>query len=302
MHDDAEPSMGRPINDDQCACDSSAPDDPLPSESSIQAGSGKEAGTRPPAAPPVHGMAPIGSGRMRFCDACGAEWLPEWVACAACPQTTSPNPAAKPRISLASPLALYFVLLATLLPGTFLPDPFATTLAISILDSVIVMIWCLASWREIVPLVRCAPTGRNFTGAILLGALTFAFAHVSVGLLSELFGFEAFYFFSESFGADYGWGVVILIICIQPAVIEELAFRGIILGGLRTAMDDRDAVIVSSMMFMILHVQVFSILHLLLMGICAGYLRLKTRSIWPCIALHFTHNSLVLLFEYLQFP
>ncbi|MCB9853497.1 MAG: CPBP family intramembrane metalloprotease [Phycisphaerales bacterium] len=300
MRDDPEPSQVRPIDGERPEIDNQNPTDQLPPAPSTPTDDVRRMTVRPPVALPAHSIASSGSATMKFCDVCGAAWQPEWVACAVCLQSALPKPAVGPRISLASPLALYFVLLSTFIPGAFLPDTFATTFAISLLDSLIVIIWCVASWREIVPLVRSVPTVFNITGAILLGVLTFTLAHVSMGWIIEWFGIEEIYYYSESFGSEYGWGVVILLICIQPALIEELAFRGIILGGLRTAMDDRDAVIVSAMMFMILHVQVFSIVHLLLMGICAGYLRLKTRSIWPCVALHFTHNSLVLLFEYMQ--
>ena len=98
-------------------------------------------------------------------------------------------------------------------------------------------------------------------------------------------------------GAGYGWGTVILVFCIQPAVIEELAFRGVILGSLRRVLGRRDAVIVSALMFMVLHLSVLSFPHLLLIGLVLGYLRIRSGSLYPCMVLHFTHNFMAIMAE-----
>ncbi|HPF37358.1 MAG TPA: type II CAAX endopeptidase family protein [Phycisphaerae bacterium] len=262
-------------------------------------------------APVVRGPVPIvlpasSDGRsvsMKFCDVCGAEWQAEWLTCQACAAAMTPpygESAAGDRISISSPLALYFVLLSTFVPAIFLDDTTLAVVAVSIVDTLIVLIWCVVCRREVWPLVRTRPSLGSLMAAIGLGAATFATAHVSMGLLTEWLHLDELSYFDLNGGVEYGWGLVFLLICIQPALIEELAFRGVILGGLRSAMDDRDAVLVSAMMFMILHLQILSILHLLLLGICTGYLRVRTRSLWPCVMMHFTHNSLVLLFEYLQ--
>ena len=91
--------------------------------------------------------------------------------------------------------------------------------------------------------------------------------------------------------------MIVVLICVQPAVIEELAFRGAILGVLRDLLGTREAVIVSALMFMILHLAILSFPHLLLVGLALGYLRVRTKSLYPCMVMHFTHNLLVILAE-----
>jgi membrane protease YdiL (CAAX protease family) len=50
-------------------------------------------------------------------------------------------------------------------------------------------------------------------------------------------------------------------------------------------------------MFMILHLSVPSAPHLLLLGALTGFVRLRSKSIWPCVLMHFTHNAMCLAFE-----
>jgi membrane protease YdiL (CAAX protease family) len=86
-----------------------------------------------------------------------------------------------------------------------------------------------------------------------------------------------------------------------PAFFEEVAFRGVIVPVLKRALTVRETVFVSGAMFMILHLNPMSAPVLLAAGIMLGYLRIKSGSIWPCVMLHFTHNALILLFEFIHF-
>ncbi len=92
--------------------------------------------------------------------------------------------------------------------------------------------------------------------------------------------------------------MIILCICVQPAVIEELAFRGVIFGALQKALSPFETIMVSALMFMILHLSIARFPHTLALGAAAGYLRTRTRSLYPCIVLHFSHNFLCVLAEW----
>lgn len=80
-------------------------------------------------------------------------------------------------------------------------------------------------------------------------------------------------------------GVFIAPIC------EELFFRGLVLGGLRRSMSNVPAVIISALVFALAHFDVGSFAVLLVIGLILGYLRCRSRSIWPCIALHMLNNG-----------
>lgn len=90
----------------------------------------------------------------------------------------------------------------------------------------------------------------------------------------------------------------ILVICAQPALIEELFFRYLALDTLRHITGTHTAVLVSSVMFGMAHLGVpLSIPILTLVGVGLGYARVGTGSLALPMLMHFTHNLIVLALE-----
>jgi membrane protease YdiL (CAAX protease family) len=88
----------------------------------------------------------------------------------------------------------------------------------------------------------------------------------------------------------YSFAAVILMVCVQPALIEELAFRGIVYKALDNALKPRETILISAFLFAMLHLSLVSMFHLMLLGLFFGYIRYKTKSIWPSVLAHFLHN------------
>jgi membrane protease YdiL (CAAX protease family) len=96
---------------------------------------------------------------------------------------------------------------------------------------------------------------------------------------------------------DLLW-LVILTVCVQPAIVEELFFRYLALGSLRTVTGIHGAVVISSVMFGMAHIfNPLGIPYLILVGLALGYLRVGSGSIILPMLLHFGHNLAVLYFE-----
>jgi CAAX protease family protein len=96
---------------------------------------------------------------------------------------------------------------------------------------------------------------------------------------------------------DITW-LRLLTLCVQPALVEELFFRYVALGTLRTALGTHAAVLVSAVMFAMAHLFALpSIPLLFLLGICLGYARLYSGGLAIPMLLHFFHNLSVLLVE-----
>lgn len=126
--------------------------------------------------------------------------------------------------------------------------------------------------------------------------MTFLFATVYLLIINSLLGFKTADPAAHLMEHGITWLGVIGLMAAYPAIIEELAFRGVIVPCLRRALTDKETIAVSAMMFMMLHLSVPSAPHLLLLGLIAAHLRLRTGSIWPCVLLHFTHNFLCVTF------
>lgn len=243
----------------------------------------------------------------RFCRHCGRPWEPEWSECAACAASArTDGDAGYPDRKIGHPvraaLTLYFLILATTL---------LTALAIaageggeitglfvdSVVFSLLVLIWCVFDRRAVWPGLRAGAAPLWYLGAVVFAVITFLVASAAVDGLVRLLPIDEILLAGPILDAGHGWGVVILVVCVQPAIIEELAFRGVILSGLSKLMHTREAVVVSAMMFSIIHLSIISFPHLLLIGLVLGYLRVRTGSLYPCILMHFAHNFLTILSE-----
>jgi hypothetical protein len=197
-----------------------------------------------------------------------------------------------------SSLVLYFLLLATTL-GAVLADWEALTVSVtlSIVDSLIVLIALLLCRRQIVSGLLHAGRARWYFVAVGLAPLTYAMSDLSVSFLTRVFDAEEILYTPPFLEAGYGLPWIILAVCVQPAVFEEIAFRGIVFSGMLQILDRKDAVLVSSLLFMTIHLTVLSFPHLFVIGLALGYLRLRTGSFYPGMVLHFAHNLLCVVSE-----
>lgn len=92
--------------------------------------------------------------------------------------------------------------------------------------------------------------------------------------------------------------LMILLVCVQPAIIEELFFRYLAFGHLRKVMGDHGAIWVSSVMFGVAHIHVpLSVPVLMTVGMGLGYARWISGSMALPILMHGLHNLIVLIVE-----
>lgn len=89
-------------------------------------------------------------------------------------------------------------------------------------------------------------------------------------------------------------GIVLAIGVVAP-VVEELVFRGVILSGLETKYGSAKAVMISSLLFGLIHVFPWSIINAFLLGLIFAWLKLQTRSLVACMIAHSLYNCLPLL-------
>jgi uncharacterized protein len=162
--------------------------------------------------------------------------------------------------------------------------------------SAAVLCWCVTSLGLIIGLCKARFHIGWVLFAIGVAFPTYLLATGAVDLLVRL-GVEEVDYLSALSNDGYGFGWAVLVVCVQPAIFEEIAFRGIIQGSLGQVLGEREALIVSALMFGILHLSIPSLPHLLALGLVLGWLRLRTKSLVPGMILHFTHNFLVIVAE-----
>ncbi len=131
-------------------------------------------------------------------------------------------------------------------------------------------------------------TLRGFT----LTALALGAALAAAGLLGMIVELsDALYLFE--FRLDGGLGRALLVVACFVPFLEEWLFRGVILEALLPVFSKHAAVIVTALLFAILHLTPSTIVHHALAGYVCGRVRLESGSLWSAIACHGAYNAIV---------
>lgn len=118
---------------------------------------------------------------------------------------------------------------------------------------------------------------------------------VEVALL-ELTGFDKLFPDEEegftTIGKIMTSSLGMIAISIFGPITEEIAFRGVVLGGLlRMRCNPWVAIIISALVFSICHGTYTQLIGTTVFGIICGWLYWRTKSLWPSIIAHVTNNT-----------
>jgi membrane protease YdiL (CAAX protease family) len=122
--------------------------------------------------------------------------------------------------------------------------------------------------------------------------INFGYHHVMMQL-AEVKGDSLAELFRRS---GFTFGGVVLVICVFPAICEEIAFRGLLQHWLQTAIAPLRAIILASALFTAMHFNVIGAPYLLGLGFLLGWAKWKTGSLYPSMLIHFLHNLAVVMF------
>lgn len=96
----------------------------------------------------------------------------------------------------------------------------------------------------------------------------------------------------------FGFLLYFLAIAVTPALVEEFACRGLILGTLKKY-GEGFSILVSAVLFSLMHANLQQIPFAFLMGLILGYSVIKTGSLRVSISIHFFNNSLSCILSYI---
>ena len=133
---------------------------------------------------------------------------------------------------------------------------------------------------------------------------------VSIGISSALLVYFSLSFVNNTIlgGIDnfyYYWYIdfpypklaVFLFMAVGPALFEELAFRSFLFNQLQRFFTPQITIIISAFFFALVHFSLLSLIWIFPFGLFLGYLRWKYNTLWYGVALHFTHNFMVIMLE-----
>ncbi len=101
-------------------------------------------------------------------------------------------------------------------------------------------------------------------------------------------------FFINLYGSSTPVGLALAILAggVTPAVAEETLFRGFALTNLQRGLTPRRAIVVSSLIFALVHLQPFNFIPLFALGLFFGFLTYRSESILPGILGHAIFNAI----------
>ena len=92
----------------------------------------------------------------------------------------------------------------------------------------------------------------------------------------------------------FAFGIDLVCSCVFPALVEEFAFRGVILNTLKKY-GDIPAIVVSSLLFGLMHGNFVQLPYTFIMGLALGFVTVKTKSIYCAVGAHFINNFMAVL-------
>jgi uncharacterized protein len=167
--------------------------------------------------------------------------------------------------------------------------------------SVLTLVYVILFWGELKKLFRwphfsvikiAAYASAAVTGAILVN-------YAVKWLNKTIFDTESYYYFAFSH-LKYARLITILTVALQPAIFEELAFRGVMQEGLNKITDTKQAIFISAFLFTLLHMSFISFFWLMPFALWLGYVRMKEDTIWYGVIIHFCFNTTACLLEFFE--
>ncbi len=132
-----------------------------------------------------------------------------------------------------------------------------------------------------------------------LGVCGFSNAVVSgAGAILQNFGFSYDVTTTENPTNIFGIILSFVATAVTPALVEEFAMRGAVMGALRK-FGDSFAVITSALVFGLMHGNLVQIPFAFILGLFFGFAVIKTGTIWTAVIIHFLNNLFSISFSYI---
>lgn len=144
---------------------------------------------------------------------------------------------------------------------------------------------------------------HNYLIAVVVGLVMLFGVQYFIGCVDDLLVMIGYpvnntsAFVLNNFGT---FAIAVISSALFPAIVEEIIFRGVVLGGLRSRFKDWQAILLSALMFALMHLSIQQFVYQFMLGAVMAWIAIKSRSIVASMVVHFTNNFTVLLFAYLE--
>lgn len=140
------------------------------------------------------------------------------------------------------------------------------------------------------------PKRRTFLELLAATVCVFLFLKVYFAVFA-LFDWPAVHIVERFTQAHWPLWSIFAVESIEPGLIEEVAFRGILQTKLTEILSAREALIIQAALFSVLHLSPAIFVSHFVMGLLLGWVRLRTGHLYFGMVLHMAWNATVILKE-----
>ena len=137
---------------------------------------------------------------------------------------------------------------------------------------------------------------NSFIYLLFIGLLmTYGVSYIVGGLLEYAPGYDAMLEQYASMFDDINPMLLLLGGTLVGPICEEIIFRGVILKGFLKSYSPNTAIVLSAVIFGVIHLIPLQVVSAFFIGIVLGWIYYKTQSLWLPILIHIIHNSIAFL-------
>ena len=165
----------------------------------------------------------------------------------------------------------------------------------------ITIIFTVFFWKDVKTLLRW----NNFS---FLRLLAYCLSAIAAAILvnyavkwvnRSIFDLEGYFYFGFS-QTRYPKLTMFAIIALQPALVEELGYRGVLQTGLMKILDVKQSVFITAFLFALIHMSFISFFWLLPFALGLGWVRMKENTLWYGVLIHFCFNATACVLELVE--
>ena len=180
----------------------------------------------------------------------------------------------------------------------------AQILCMGLVPFVCLLVTNRCTFREVfAPMRYKAPRDTRTCALVTLGLvlliMPFTMAWSSITqLVFNIFGYKRPVASGTIYTGAGDFFLCLVITALLPAVFEEFSHRGVLLSGLECRSSERGAVLLSAVLFGLMHESPAQMIYATMGGIVFSYVVIKTDSIIPAMCAHFANNAFSTLLDY----
>lgn len=234
------------------------------------------------------------------CRKCQAEHTQQCSYCRKCGTKLQLTPKADFEAAVNKTKIFFFVLLGYIAVINWVADDqnYISVLVMDVIFAVIVIIFSLINFSTLKEVLILKITNYKLLVMLLFLMPVAAYGVSNFATIFNHNEIDISTYYDLYADAPFPLLICIISIAVFPAIFEEIAFRGIVYKDLNRIVSVNATLIITSLLFTVLHFSFISFIWLFPLGYLFGYLRYKYNNLIYGILAHFIYNTSVVLIQY----